>query len=45
MKRIDAYITKKQYEDIKNISKELGISFAELLRRLLDKAMENKATL
>jgi len=42
VKRIDAYITEKQYDAIKEMAKDLGISFAEVMRRLLDKAIKNK---
>lgn len=42
MIRIDLYITKKQQETIKKLSKEKDISFSEMLRRLLDKQMEEQ---
>jgi predicted CopG family antitoxin len=42
MKRIDLYITERQSQVIKELAKEKGISFSEMLRRLLDKQLETQ---
>jgi len=39
VKRIDVYITDNQKELIKTRADEMGVSFAEMLRRLLDEAI------
>jgi predicted DNA binding CopG/RHH family protein len=39
MKRIDVYITEKQDSAIKEKAKDIGISFSEMLRRLIDESL------
>ena len=36
MKRIDLYLTEPQIEAFKKLSKKLGLSVAELIRRAID---------
>lgn len=42
MRKIDLYITHKQYEILKKESEERGITFSEALRRLIEFYEENK---
>jgi metal-responsive CopG/Arc/MetJ family transcriptional regulator len=40
MKRIDVYITKKQYDFVKDIADYDGITFSEMFRKIIDKYKE-----
>ena len=42
MRKIDLYITNKQYEVLRRESEERGITFSEVLRRLIEFYEENK---
>jgi hypothetical protein len=39
MKRINVYLTEKQIAALQQLSKETGLKFAELVRRLLDEGI------
>jgi len=42
MIRINIYITENQKEKLKKEAKKRGIKFSELVRRILDKHIENE---
>jgi len=42
MKRVNYHLTQKQIESLKKLSKETGLSVAELIRRAIDEYLEKK---
>ena len=42
MRRTEMYITNSQYEAIKNESDERGITFSEMVRKIIDNYLEKK---
>jgi hypothetical protein len=40
MKRINCYLTEQEIKELQAISRESGLSFAELIRRAIDKWIE-----
>lgn len=44
MKRINTYITNKQYEQIKKEAEEKEITFSEMLRKIIERYIENGKT-
>lgn len=42
MKRISVMLTKQQIATLHQMARETGLKFAEVLRRLLDKALADK---
>lgn len=42
MKRINTHLTDKQIEALKALSKNTGLKVAELIRRAVDKYLENQ---
>jgi len=42
MIRVNYYITKKQNESLKSMSKDIGLSVSELIRRAIDKWIEEQ---
>lgn len=42
MKRTNIYLTDRQVKELKEIADKLGLSTAELIRRVLDLYLENK---
>lgn len=43
MKRINVHLSQKQIDSLKNLSKDTGLPFAEHIRRIIDKFLEEKA--
>jgi hypothetical protein len=43
MRKIDLYITHQQYDVLKKESKQRGIPFSEMLRKMIDFYNENKS--
>jgi len=43
MKLYKVYITDRQYNKIKELAKKYGVSWSEMLRRILDKGLEKNA--
>ena len=44
MTRINVYLTDKQFENITKLAKQSGITFSEMLRRVLDQKLETNDT-
>lgn len=44
MKRINTYITNKQYKQIKKRAEEKEITFSEMLRKIIERYIENGKT-
>jgi predicted DNA binding CopG/RHH family protein len=42
MKRISVFLTEQQIAALQALAKETGLKFAELLRRIVDKALEEQ---
>ena len=42
MKRIAIFLTKKQIEKLQELAQGIGIPMAEMLRRLLDEALQRE---
>jgi hypothetical protein len=42
LKRVNLHLSDRQIEQLKKLSKKLGISFAELIRRGMDEYLEKK---
>ena len=42
MKRKDFYLTEHEIEELNKEAKKLGITFSELLRRIVDRHLEDK---
>ena len=42
MKKVNFFMTLRQLKELGGISKELGISFSELMRRIVDQYLEKK---
>jgi predicted DNA-binding protein len=42
MKRVQYHLTESQIERLKAISKETGLSFAEVIRRAIDAYLEDR---
>ena len=42
MRKIDLYITPKQYDSLKKEADEKGVPFSEMLRKMIDFYEENK---
>lgn len=42
MKRVNLYLTEYQIKKLKRLSKELGLSVSEIIRRMIDKGLEVK---
>lgn len=44
MKQVNLYLTVRQLTMLKKEAQEIGVGYSEVLRRILDKALEEKAT-
>ncbi len=42
LKRVNIHLSDRQVEQLKKLSRKLGISFAEIIRRLIDEFLEKQ---